>query len=67
MSKIVSQYADQLSRIGIYPAIALILFMAVFSAVLLHVRMMDRAHVSELSKLPLDPAEEPATLNEQTH
>lgn len=67
MSKIVSQYSDQLSRIGIYPAIALILFMAVFAAVLLHVRMMDRAHVRELSKLPLDPPKGSGTLNEQTH
>ena len=67
MSKIVSQYADQLSLIGIYPVIALILFMAVFAAVLVQVSMMERADVSELSKLPLDTTDDPGTLNEQTH
>jgi hypothetical protein len=67
MSKIVSQYADQLSHIGIYPVIALILFMAVFAAVLVQVRLMDREDLSELSKLPLDATDEPGIPDEQTH
>ena len=67
MSKIVSQYADQLSLIGIYPVIALILFMAVFAAVLVQVSMMERADLRDLSKLPLDMNDDPETLKEQTH
>ena len=65
MSKIVSQYADQIAQVVMYPAIALVLFMAVFGAVLLHVRRMSREYLRDVSNLPLDPADEPGTLNDQ--
>jgi hypothetical protein len=65
MSKIVSQYADQVSQLIVYPAIALVLFMAVFAAVLLQVRRMSREHLREVSQLPFDPADEPRTPNDQ--
>jgi|GEM_PF-2394916 hypothetical protein len=65
MSKIVSQYADQVSGLVVYPAIALVLFMAVFAAVLLQVRRMSREHLREVSHLPFDTADEPRTPNDQ--
>jgi hypothetical protein len=54
MSKIIKQYADQVSGIEIYPMVSLMIFTVFFAAMLFYVRKMSQDSVDEMSKLPLE-------------
>ena len=43
-----------IAGIGVCPALSLVLFVAVFGAVIVRVTWMDRAAVSRFADLPLD-------------
>lgn len=47
--------------VGVFPAFSLVLFVAIFTVMLLRVVRMDRTRASRLSHLPLDPPERPAS------
>lgn len=54
MSKIIKQYADQISGIEWYPVASLIIFTLFFAGVLMYVKRMPNKEVSDLSNMPLD-------------
>ena len=43
-----------IAGIGVFPALSLVLFVAVFGAVIVRVTRMDRATVKAFADLPLD-------------
>ncbi len=45
------------SGIGVFPAISLVLFFAVFTTVLVRVFRMDPAHAARLADIPFNSAE----------
>lgn len=49
-----SQYLEKIENIGIYPAIALIIFFALFIVLLIWVLRMDKHYINKMKKLPLD-------------
>jgi cytochrome c oxidase cbb3-type subunit 3 len=46
-----------IAGIGIFPAISLVLFIVIFSVMLVRVFRMDRADTEHLAGLPLEPAD----------
>ena len=46
-----------IAGIGVFPALSLVLFVAVFGGVIVRVSRMDRAAVRAFADLPLDPRE----------
>ena len=45
--------------VGIFPAISLVVFMVVFTLVVVYAARLDRAGVSHMAALPLEDQEEP--------
>jgi cytochrome c oxidase cbb3-type subunit 3 len=46
-----------IAGIGLFPALSLVLFIIVFTVVLVRVFRMDRAETEHLASLPLEPAD----------
>lgn len=46
-----------IAGIGLFPAVSLVLFIIVFTLVLVHVIRMDRAETEHLAGLPLEPTD----------
>jgi cytochrome c oxidase cbb3-type subunit 3 len=44
--------------VGIFPAVSLVVFMVVFTLVVIYAARLDRAGVSHMAALPLDDQEE---------
>jgi hypothetical protein len=53
-----------IAGIGVFPALSLLLFVAVFGTVLVRVARMDRASVQALADLPLQSRDAAATAGE---
>ena len=49
-----------IAGIGLFPAVSLLLFVAVFALVIVYVARMKRTDADRLAALPLEPADAPA-------
>jgi hypothetical protein len=49
-----------ISGIEVYPVVSLVLFVAVFSFVLIRTARLERRHLETLAALPLDPSAPPS-------
>lgn len=49
-----SQFLDKIENIGIYPAIALVIFFVLFIILLIRVFRMDKGYIHRMKNLPLD-------------
>ncbi|MCU7498012.1 MAG: cbb3-type cytochrome c oxidase subunit 3 [Bacteroidota bacterium] len=49
-----SQFLETIKDIGIYPAIALVIFFVLFILLLIWIFRMDKTYTSKMKKLPLD-------------
>lgn len=49
-----SEYLEKIENIGIYPAIALIIFFLLFIGLLIWVFRIDKHYISKMKKLPLE-------------
>jgi len=56
--KFISNYADKINGIDIYPIISLIIFVVFFIAMLVYVKKMKKSSIDEMKNLPLDLIEE---------
>ena len=48
------QLLESIAGVELYPILSLVLFMAIFGAVIVRVIRMDKKRVSHMSNLPLD-------------
>lgn len=58
MLKYIKNYAASIKDVDVYPLISLSIFVLFFIAVLYYVKKMDKAKVTEMQNLPLDPDDE---------
>ncbi|MGE5353210.1 MAG: cytochrome C oxidase Cbb3 [Acidobacteriota bacterium] len=49
-----SQYLEKIEEIGIYPAIALVIFFVLFILLLIWIFRMDKTYTSKMKNIPLD-------------
>ena len=62
MFKFIKQYAETINSIEIYPIISLFIFLVFFIVLLVWVKKMRKADVSEMANLPLNEANTNSTL-----
>jgi cytochrome c oxidase cbb3-type subunit IV len=67
MFKYIKEHLVNADGISIYPVISLLIFFVFFIALLYYVKKMDKKKVEEISKLPLDLPEEPASAYSQNN
>ena len=67
MFKYIKEHLANVDGISIYPVISLLIFFLFFIALLYYVKKMDKKKVEEISKLPLDLNEEPASAYSQNN
>jgi hypothetical protein len=58
-------YLESITGIGIFPLLSLVIFVAFFTVVLLYVIKMDKAHIDEMSRIPLDTDADPSNGRKQ--
>ena len=56
-----SELLRSIDGVGVFPAFSLVLFVTVFTVMLLRVGRMDRARAASHAQLPLETAERPAS------
>lgn len=49
-----SEYLEKIENIGIYPAIALVIFFVLFIILVIWVFRMDKRYIHKMKNLPLD-------------
>ncbi len=54
MFKFITQYAERIDGIAIYPVVAQFIFITFFILVLIHVFRMKKSGIDEMKKMPLD-------------
>ncbi|MFQ6604839.1 MAG: CcoQ/FixQ family Cbb3-type cytochrome c oxidase assembly chaperone [Fidelibacterota bacterium] len=50
----IRELLSSIDGVGIYPTIALFIFMGIFLAAVVHAYQMDKDYAKEMSELPLD-------------
>lgn len=53
-----SQFYESFLGLGIFPVIALFIFLALFISILVFVVKIDKSYATTMSNLPIDPADE---------
>jgi cbb3-type cytochrome oxidase subunit 3 len=59
MFRFIKQYVESADGLNIYPIISLLIFFVFFIALLYYVKKMDKSKVEEISRIPLDPNDQP--------
>ncbi|MCU7496793.1 MAG: cbb3-type cytochrome c oxidase subunit 3 [Ignavibacteria bacterium] len=49
-----SEYLEKIEGIGIYPAIALLIFIVLFIFIIVRALRMDKSYTARMKRLPLD-------------
>ncbi len=53
-----SQFYESFLGLGIFPVIALFIFLALFIAILVSVFKIDNSYLAAMSSLPIEPSDE---------
>ncbi|HEX2867164.1 MAG TPA: cbb3-type cytochrome c oxidase subunit 3 [Ignavibacteriales bacterium] len=49
-----SEYLEKIENVGVYPAVALVIFFVLFIILLIWVFRMDKRYIQRMKNLPLD-------------